>query len=178
MKKIIVVGTTASGKSTLARKISQILDIPHVQLDVLFWGPNWTESSDELFFAKIQTAVQGDSWVVDGNYSRGNHLTWPHADTVIWIDLPFWLNFYQSSSRAFIRALTKEELWPGTGNYETFRMLFSKDSILLWFFKTYKSNRKKYLQIMGDPKHGHIKFIHLRSRSEIEKLIGDLQRNF
>lgn len=175
MKRIIVVGTTASGKSTLARKLSQILEIPHVQLDVLYWGPNWTEVGDEVFFNRIQTAVQSDSWVVDGNYSRANHLTWPHADTVIWIDLPFWINFYQNTSRALMRAITKEELWPGTNNRESFRMLFSKDSILWWFLKTYKSNRKKYLRIMHDPNYGHLHFIHLRYRYEIKNFINQLK---
>ena len=175
MKRIIVVGTTASGKSTLARKLSQILEIPHVQLDVLNWGPNWTEVGDEVFFQRIQTAVQNEGWVVDGNYSRANHLTWPHADTVIWIDLPFWLNFYQSTSRALIRAITKEELWPHTNNRESFRMLFSKDSILWWFLKTYKSNRRKYLEIMNDPKYGHMKFIQLKSRLEIHNFLGSFE---
>lgn len=171
MKKIIIVGTTGSGKSTLAKKISKRLNSPHIQLDALFWGQNWTEATDEVFFKRIKDSVSGPQWIVDGNYARTNHLTWPHADTIIWIDLPFWTNFYQSLKRALVRIITQEELWPGTNNRESLRMLFSKDSILVWFFKTYHPNRKKNLERMKDPQYGHLNFIHLRSRTEMRKLL-------
>lgn len=175
MKKIIIVGTTGSGKSTLAKKISRLLNSPHVQLDALFWGPNWTEPTDEVFLKRIKESISGHQWIVDGNYARTNHLTWPHADTVIWIDLPFWTSFYQSFKRAVVRIITQEELWPGTNNRESLRMLFSKDSILVWFFKTYHSNRRKYLERINDPQWDHLNFIQLRSRYEIRKFLKSIE---
>ncbi len=47
MQRISVVGTSGSGKTTLARDISQLLGIPHVELDYLHWEPNWVEVSDD-----------------------------------------------------------------------------------------------------------------------------------
>ena len=65
-----VVGCSGSGKSTFARKLAKQLGCPCVELDALFWGPNWTESTDNALFQKLDTQLTGDSWVVDGNYTR------------------------------------------------------------------------------------------------------------
>ncbi len=174
MERVIVVGTTGSGKSKVSRALSQKLSLPCIQLDELFWEPGWTEPRNDIFLKKVEAATAGRSWIVDGNYGRTNHLTWPQADTVIWIDLPLWLTFYQNLSRSLKRALSEEELWPGTGNKESLSKLFSKDSILLWLLKTYSLNREKYSQRMNDPEFSHINFIHLRSRNELKKFIAAL----
>ncbi|MDC1175487.1 hypothetical protein OAT67_08815 [Bacteriovoracaceae bacterium] len=174
MKKIIILGTTGSGKSTFAKKLSLQLGIPNIQLDLLFWKENWTYCDDPEFFSKIENATQGDTWIVDGNYSRTRHLTWPKADTIIWIDLPFWKTIYQNVSRSVKRAISQEELWPNTGNKESFSRMFSKESIILWLLKTYKKNRKRYLKAMELEEFSHINFIRLRSRKEIDSFLKGL----
>lgn len=40
--KIAVAGGAGAGKSTLARRLSEILDLPYVEMDSLYHGPNWT----------------------------------------------------------------------------------------------------------------------------------------
>jgi adenylate kinase family enzyme len=174
MKKIIIIGTTGSGKSTLAKKLSRLLGIEHIQLDFLFWKPNWTESDDAEFFSKISEAINCESWIIDGNYGRTQHLTWPVADTVIWIDLPFWPTLYQNISRSIYRSITREEIWKGTGNKESFIKMFSKDSIVKWLFKTYDSNKERYSKNMQNEKFKNINFIHLKSRKEIEFFLKNI----
>ncbi|MFK8138784.1 MAG: AAA family ATPase [Bdellovibrionales bacterium] len=175
MNKIIVIGTTGSGKTTLAKEISTKLKLPHIQLDSLFWKPNWEEASDQEFFSKIRDAIRSDQWVVDGNYSRTQSITLSEADTVVWIDLPFWQTFYQLIFRTLGRIRSKQELWENTGNKESLKMMFSRDSILLWFFKTYHRNRKKYLKMMSDSSNGEIRFIHLKSNSEKKEFLQNIQ---
>lgn len=174
MKKIIVVGVTGSGKSTLAKKLSEKLNIPYIQLDFLFWKANWQESSDEEFFQKISNVVNQDTWIIDGNYNRTNHLTWKDADTIIWINLPFWLTLYQNVTRSFKRAITQEELWAGTGNRESFRKMFSKESIVLWLLKTFVQQNNRYELRLNDPNYSHIKFYRLKSRREIAQFLNQL----
>ncbi len=70
MKKINVIGTTGSGKSTFSRKLADKLSYPCAHMDELFWKPNWVESSDAEFFPKVESFVSKDSWVLDGNYKR------------------------------------------------------------------------------------------------------------
>lgn len=167
MKRVIVIGTTGSGKSTLAKNLSLKLNYPYIQLDKLHWKPNWTESSDEELFEKIQAAITPQNWILDGNYTRTKKLTWKVADTVIWIDLPFWLNFWQITYRAFHRSITQQEIWEGTNNKETFARMFSKHSIILWFFKTYAKNKAAYEASMKASENSHLTFYRLRSRKEL-----------
>ena len=97
--KIVILGTTGSGKTTLARKISKELGIPHVELDALNWDPNWQQVDDVLFRDRVKEAISGEKWVVDGNYSRAGHdLIWPRADVAIWLDYPLGFQILSSPS--------------------------------------------------------------------------------
>ncbi len=158
-----VVGVSGSGKSTFSKKLSEKLSLPYIEMDQLFWGPDWYLPADEEFFARLEEQLYKDAWVLDGNYSRTLTLKWQRADTVIWIDYSFTRTLYQSISRALRRAMTQQELWPDTDNRETFKKLFSKDSIVLWMLRNYKSSRVKYRTLMQDEKYSHIKFVHIKS---------------
>jgi len=70
MKKINVVGTSGSGKSTFSRTLATRLGYPYLEMDAMFWKPNWQESTDEEFFAKLNSALSQERWVLDGNYNR------------------------------------------------------------------------------------------------------------
>lgn len=174
MKKIIVIGVTGSGKSTLSKKLSNKLNYPYIQLDELFWRPNWMETPDKEFFEKIYNATNSETWVLDGNYTRSNHLTWTIADTIVWINLPFWITLYQSLSRSIKRAVVRKELWEGTGNRESFLRMFSSDSIILWLFKTYWAHRERTEMRIKSEEYSDINFIRLRSRKEVKEFLESL----
>ena len=71
MKRINVVGTSGSGKSTISKKLAENLGVPYIELDALFWGPNWTTTPDDEFFESLEKQLTAtDGWVLDGNYSR------------------------------------------------------------------------------------------------------------
>lgn len=161
--KINVVGTSASGKSTFGKALADVLGVPFIEMDALFWRPNWTEPSDEEFFANLQAAIALPAWVLDGNYTRTIPIKWNDVDTVIWLDYSFTRTLFQSVTRALNRSWTRAELWPDTGNHETFAKLFSKDSIVLWCWRGYPRNRKKYLKAMSNPELAHIQFVRLTS---------------
>jgi len=133
-------------------------------MDAIFWGPDWYWPSDEAFFSKLERAIDGDSWVVDGNYTRTIPIKWKRVQTVVWIDYPFLRTLFQSLKRAANRAWTKEELWPGTGNRESFRKSFlSKDSVILWSVQNYWKVKKKYLRLSADKRFEHVEFVRLTS---------------
>lgn len=172
-QRISVVGTTGSGKTTLARQISQCCQIPHIELDALHWGPNWTAASDQVFRARVAEALKGDSWVVDGNYSQVRDLVWSQADTVVFLDCSFWLVMSRLLRRTWRRLLKQEELW--SGNREDIRQsFFSQDSILLWMLKTYDQNRKKYPILFQQPEYAHLSVVHLQSPHKTDEWLSSL----
>ncbi len=163
MKRINVVGTSGSGKSTFSRTLATRLGYPYLEMDAIFWKANWQESSDEEFFTNLKSCLLPNAWVLDGNYNRAVDIKWANIDQVIWIDYSFSRTVYQAVKRAFIRSVTKTELWENTGNIETFsKSFFSRDSIIVWTLKTYKRNRIRYIDMLNDPKYHHIEFIRLK----------------
>jgi adenylate kinase family enzyme len=169
--RISVVGTTGSGKTTLARTISQHCQIPHIELDALHWDANWTAASDQVFCSRVIQALQGNTWVVDGNYSRVRDIVWSRAKTVVFLDYPFWLVLWRLMRRTWQRSLKQEELW--NNNREDFRTsFFSQDSILLWMLRTYNQNRKKYPLLFQQPDYAHLSVIHLQSPQMAEQWLS------
>src|SRR5438132_12594126 len=144
-RRISVVGSTGSGKTTFARELARRLGVPHVELDALAWGPNWTLVPVDVFQERVARAVEGETWIIDGNYGgRGAQgLVLPRADTVIWLDPPLRVIFARLFLRALRRIRSGEELWPGTGNRESFRnQFFSRDTSRWSAIKTHRRRRR------------------------------------
>ena len=161
-RRLAVVGTTGSGKTTMARRIAQRLAITHVELDALHWGPDWTPAPTEAFQERTAQALSGDAWVVDGNYSKVRDIVWSRADTVVWLDYPLPVILGQLAWRALRRVITREELWQG--NRERFAAQFaSRDSLFLWALRTYPRRRREYPVLLERPEYAHLNLAHLRS---------------
>ena len=105
MERIAILGCPGSGKSTLARALGVRLDLPIVHIDTLYWQPQWTAPDAAAFRARMVEALEGDRWVVDGNFSATFDLRLPRADTVIVIEQPRW--------RCLWRALKRWVTWRG-----------------------------------------------------------------
>lgn len=176
--KINVVGTSGSGKSTLARRLSRAMTVPCIEMDTLYWRQNWLGcSDDEMAVALNEALAASDGWVLDGNYNRTRPVKWRNVDMVVWVDCGFWRTLRQVTCRAIDRARTQKELWPGTGNRESFRRSFlSRESIIWWMLKTWRSNRRRYLADMANPQYAHIRFVRLRRQQEIDALVAELAK--
>jgi adenylate kinase family enzyme len=173
--RINVIGTSGSGKTTFGRKLAETLDLPFIELDALFWGPNWTFPEDGPFFQKLENELTAESWVLDGNYTRTLERKWERVQAVVWINYNFPRTIYQAMTRAITRLFSQEELWPGTGNRENLKMLFSKDSIVLWTLKSYHRHKKRNIGYIYDQKFSHIKFHRIRSPNQGQEFLKILK---
>ena len=102
-RRIMVRGVTGSGKSTFARQLGDIL-VPAIELDALFWRPNWQEPPRDEFRDKVTEALAGcpDGWICDGGYSGVlGDLVISQAETAIWLHLPLRVTFPRCSSAAW-----------------------------------------------------------------------------
>ncbi len=172
LERVNVLGTSGSGKSTFAKKLAQIMDTPYIELDLLFWEPNWKEPSDAVFFRKIEDTLSRSSrWVLDGNYNRAQPVKWKNVTTVIWLDYSYPRVLYQAIKRAIIRGVRREELWAGTGNRESlYKTFFTRKSIILWTLQTYDRMKDRYEKLENDPDRS-FGFIRLRTPKEATEFL-------
>jgi adenylate kinase family enzyme len=175
VQRISVVGTSGSGKSSVARELAAALGAPYVELDALHWLPGWVERPREEFAELAQEAAAGEFWVIDGNYSKiAQPLVWDRADTVVWLDLPRRTVMRQVLWRTIKRVTGRQELWDG--NYERWRNFFSLDpyeSVIAWAWTTYTRNKERYAAAATDPANAHMTFIRLTSRRAARRLISE-----
>lgn len=171
--RINVIGTSGSGKSTFGRSLADLLGCPFIEMDGLFWGPNWTESPDEEFVRNLEMVTDQPRWVLDGNYTRTTTIKWRQVQLVIWLDMPFVLTLYRVALRSLKRSLNKTEIWLGTGNRETFRKSFlSRDSVILWSIYSYPRNRRRYSKILKSKEYADIWLVHLKSPREVREFLA------
>ena len=172
--RVNIVGSSGSGKSTLRQMLTTKLGHPSIEIDELFWGPNWTEPADTKFMARLDKALEPSTWVLDGNYDRTKPIKWSRATRVIWLDLPYWQVLWQVFTRTLKRSLTRETLW--SGNRESFRKAFlSRDSILLWSISNLGNIRRRYVRAMQSADYPHLRWIRLRSRRDIQRLLSHVE---
>ncbi|MBU6475663.1 MAG: AAA family ATPase [Alphaproteobacteria bacterium] len=175
MRRTIVIGTTGAGKSTLAQRLAEKTGAALIDPDEIHWLPGWKERPRENFRRLIDEATRGESWVFAGNYmSRAQDIVWPRADALVWLDVPFWPNFWRLLRRTLARARTGENIC--NGNRETFaKSFFSRGSILWWFLKTWAKNRKRYAAVFAAPQdYPHLKMIRLCSDTERTRFLEEV----
>jgi adenylate kinase family enzyme len=175
-KRIVVVGTTSSGKSTLAERLADKFGYDFIELDALHWEPGWREAPLEVFRRRLETATQGRAWVVAGNYSAVRDIVWPRAEAVIWLDYPLPIVFSRLWRRTWRRWWHQEELW--NGNREsiwTHLKLWSQESLFHWLFKTYWRRKREYPMLLSLPKHEHLELIRFDHPGKTEEWLDQLQ---
>ena len=180
-RRVHVIGNSATGKSTLAKRLALALDADFVELDALNWLPDWvslTETNPDELERRFKHATRGDAWVVAGSYSRFAQRTfWPRLDTVVWLDLPVPLLVWRVLRRSWRRWRTRELLW-GT-NFDRFwpqLALWRKDdSLVYWIVRAQRGKRKWMRATMADPRWTRIHFIRLASVDEIESFASTIE---
>ncbi|CAI8691265.1 toxin [Burkholderia cepacia] len=170
--RFVVVGTSGSGKSTFSSALAAAAGCPYIELDQLYWGPDWTAVPPEQFENAVLAATAGDRWVADGNYSAVRDVLWSRATHVVWLNFGRWTVFSRVLWRTLSRGLMRTELFHG--NRESLRMAFcSKDSVLLWSYTTFARNRVKFAALRDDPKYAHLQWTEItgpsRTRAFIER---------
>jgi len=172
-RRVSVVGSSGSGKTTLAIRLAVRLGIPFVELDALYWGPNWSGLDPGTFQDRVREATAGDAWVCDGNYSAVRSIVLGRADTVIWLDLPLRTCLARMLGRTARRIRSGEELW--ARNRENWReAIVGRDALLWWLIKEHRRKRRDYAARFAAPESRHLRVIRFRSSAEAEAWLAAL----
>jgi adenylate kinase family enzyme len=166
-KRIVVVGTTSSGKSTLASQLAEKIGGDFIELDAMHWEPDWVEAPNEVFRERVEMAIKSATWVVAGNYRVVRDVIWQRAEAIIWLDYPLHIVFWRLLTRTIRRVVTREKLFAGNvENGWTHLKLWSEESLFHWLFKTYWRRKREYPQLFALPENNHLNVIHFKHPNE------------
>jgi adenylate kinase family enzyme len=171
-RRIIVIGSSNAGKSTLAQRLAGRLCVLFVELDALHWEPGWVAAERNVFRERVRRVIAPEAWVLAGNYTRQQQdVSWPVADTVVWLDLGLPTVLWRCIVRSWQRWRSADLLW-GT-NREVFwehLMLWNPDkSLIAYIIKTHRARRRRFEALTRDPRWSHLTFIRLRSVEAIDR---------
>lgn len=176
VRRVSVVGNSGSGKTSLARRIAEVLGAPYVELDAVHHLAGWQPIDPEEFLLCVASITAAETWVIDGNYRTVvvDGPVWERADTVVWLDLPRCTVMQQVTRRTLRRTVRREELW--NGNREPLQNLWpgSHDSILRWAWTQHDKYQDRYGGAMVAASLDHIDFVRLRSHAEADEWVTNL----
>lgn len=169
-QRVVVVGTSGSGKTTLAQALGARLGHPVVELDALWWAPNWTNKPVAEFRRLVDAATAGPRWVVDGNYAQSRDIVWPRATAIVWLNYSLPVMVTRVLWRTVRRTALGTELWHG--NRESVRRsFFSRESILLWVATTYRTRRIQLAALRDSGQYANLTWIELRKPWQADRLL-------
>ncbi|MFT5142580.1 MAG: adenylate kinase family enzyme [Rhodothermales bacterium] len=175
MTRVLVVGSSCSGKSTFAAGLSEVLSIPHIELDALHHLEDWVPRPIDEFRQLTDAATDGSDWIVDGNYSGLRETVWPKATHLIWLNYSFPLVLYRGLKRTIKRVVTQEELY--SGNRESFRQSFlSSDSVLLYMITHFGHRRRQYRRVFDGDGPWNMIMVELRSPKAARAFLAEAAR--
>lgn len=150
MRRILVVGVTGAGKSTLARAVGRRLDVPYHEMDALYFtGPGWAVNAE--LAETVARLAAGPCWIVDSlGYPEVRDLLWERADTVLWLDYPRRVVMPRVLRRSLRRTVTRESLFGG--NRETWAGWLSREHPAWWAWSQYRGRRREIEQRTRDPR--------------------------
>jgi hypothetical protein len=162
--RILILGRTGSGKTTLARELAATIGVPHVELDALYFGPDFSTVPLSVLRERTSAAIAGDRWVTDGNKSAVRDLVWPRADTVIWLDYSLAVSLWRLGKRAIWRtSVLKAQAAERTGNAGLPKQLFSAAKGVLTALRSHKGQRREYPRMFAEQENQHLAVVRLRS---------------
>lgn len=166
-KKILIVGSPGSGKSTFSKKLGAITHIPVIHLDKEYWLPNWTVPNKEDWINKLEKIINEDAWILDGTYLDTLDLRLQQADLVIFLDYKRLL-CVNSTIKRELKKKNKKRDDMGIGCTEKLDFKF-----INWVWKFPRVCRPKLLQILS--KYSEMKVVTFKSRKESKKYLEEIK---
>lgn len=166
--RILVYGVTGSGKTSIAERISTATTIPWYSVDDLTWEPGWKPVAEDEQRRRIAAICAGERWVLDTAYGVWLDVPLARVDVIVALDFPRWLSLFRLIRRSVARAIDGRPIC--NGNRESFRLLLSADSIIVWHFRSFGRKRRRIREWEADPSGPEV--IRLTSPHQVDRLLA------
>lgn len=175
--RVVVVGTSGSGKTAMATSIASALKLPCIELDGLHWEPNWealSKTNPNEFVHRVSAAISAsEAWVSDGNYDLVRDMIWQRATHLVWLDYSRGVVMYRVIKRSVARAFDQKELW--AGNREDWRNWLRPSHPIRWAWSTWRERRLRFEELLKRAEYRHLVVVRLRSPCDAAAVIDQLK---
>jgi hypothetical protein len=174
-KRFAIIGVPGTGKTTFARKMARQFGLPHIELDEIYWGPNWQPISRELFHQRLQKiADQNRDWIIDGSFPEDRDVVWKTGVILVWLDYSLPRVFWQMVGRVLHRFLRHEPLYGG--NRATLRTgMWDLIAPLKCRFLKGSHHRPTIEHFFNDPQFAHLERVRLLTPTDADAYLVSLQ---
>jgi adenylate kinase family enzyme len=172
-RRIAVWGVTGSGKTTLAKRLGQLLRLTVVELDAIRHARGWNSADDRELREVLTRRLESnpDGWVIDGSYSAIMDVYLSGIDTLVWIHLPFGTSFWRLLKRTVSGGIRRTQHYPPDGPRESLTLsFFSKRSILWWSISMHRPWTQATGERIADLRP-EVRAYELRSPREVEAFV-------
>ncbi|MBT0568180.1 AAA family ATPase [Williamsia sp. CHRR-6] len=161
-ERIVVAGSSGSGKTTLCRVVAQRLELPFVEIDSLFHGPDWTPRCD--FVDDVAAFIARPRWVFEYGYGSVRDAVAARASVIVWLDVPIWQSYGALLRRTLMRSARREVLWNGNIEPPLTSVLTDSEHILRYAWR----HRDKYRRLVPAAVQANpgVRLIHCRTRDD------------
>ena len=143
MRRVLVIGCPGAGKSTLTRALAETLGLPAVYLDRLWWKSGWINRTRAEFDARLDAALAGDAWVMDGNYLRTLPRRLERCDAVLFPVCP--------TRPCLFRALRRILRWRGRTRPDMAEGCPERlaPAFIRWIWDFHRTQRPRVLELLS-----------------------------
>lgn len=166
-RRVLLAGTSASGKTTLARRISERLGVRHVEIDALFHGPGWMPR--ETFEAEVEAFSAAPTWVTEWQYSTVRERLAQRADLVVWLDLSRLTVMRRVVHRTVTRRLRRQVLWNGNIEPPLWTVFTDQEHIVRWAWSTHHQSAPRIAALRAQ--RPELVIVRLRDPHAVEEWI-------
>jgi adenylate kinase family enzyme len=147
--RVLIYGVTGSGKTTMARQLAERTGLPWHSVDDLTWEPGWVGVPADEQRRRIAAICAGERWILDTAYSAWLDMVLERGQLIVALDYPRWLSLGRLIWRTLLR--NRDHRLICNGNTESFHQTFSRDSIIVWHFKSFARKRARMRAWAADP---------------------------
>lgn len=154
MRRVVIIGPGASGKSTLARQLGEITGLRVIELDKLFWQPGLVETRRPQWMELQQKLIGESEWIMDGDLGPYDaiEVRLRAADTIIFLDF----SLVRCAWRAVRRSRERLDFW-------------------LWLLRYRRQSRPLLMKAISN--HAANTTIHvLRDPAAVRRFVADIVR--
>jgi len=170
MYKISIIGSGGAGKSTLAKEIGNILNVPVYHLDAIFWKPGWIKTERNDWSSLQRSLCTQSQWIMDGNYSSTIDIRLASSNMVVFLDFNRYLCIYRAVKR-FLMHYGKSRPDMAEGCNEMLDLKFLK-----WIYDYPRTRRPEVLKKLEDL-DSNTKVYILKHPREIKMFLEQLRKS-